>query len=334
MESPEGVSKLCEFCVEFVTWIAKPGHGDEFPRVPRPGQRTCSFCEMIFREAFRYWYQQNRIIAQDNNFEPVLRAGLDDHNFTSIWRASSRRRGDQARICQVTVQRNCFPQSTREIAVWADEGNPACQTLVSRPPILGPYMNDVCALADSWLSECKSHAECPSMDVTILPTRVLALSRADRNSQIGIRLMESNGRKGRYIALSHCWGPEDKMPLRTTKNNLQEHLSNIAFDQLGKTFQEVVMFAHGASIDLVWIDSLCILQGDKGDWHKEAQAMRDVYRNAALVVLVSGARDGSEGLFIAIGSLPCAIECHMYMTKSKMVFSILQSILQEKLIQP
>ena len=124
------------------------------------------------------------------------------------------------------------------------------------------------------------------------------------------------------------------MPLRTTKNNLQEHLSNIAFDQLGKTFQEVVMFAHGASIDLVWIDSLCILQGDKGDWHKEAQAMREVYRNAALVVLVSGARDGSEGLFIAIGSLPCAIECHMYMTKSKMVFSILQSILQEKLIQP
>jgi len=137
------------------------------------------------------------------------------------------------------------------------------------------------------------------MDVTILPTRVLVLSRADKNSQIGIRLMESNGRKGRYIALSHCWGPEDKMHLRTTKTNLQEHLSNIAFDQLGKTFQEVVMFAHGASIDLVWIDSLCILQGDNSDWHKEAQAMRDVYRNAALVVLASGARDGSEGLFIA-----------------------------------
>ena len=159
-------------------------------------------------------------------------------------------------------------------------------------------MKDVCALADSWLSECKSHAECPSMDVTIFPTRILALSRADENSQIGIRLMESNGRQGRYIALSHCWGPEDKMPLRTTRQNLQEHLSNIAFDRLGKTFQDVVTFAYGTGINFVWIDSLCILQGDSGDWHKEAQAMRDVYRNATLVVLASGARDGSEGLFI------------------------------------
>ena len=119
MESPEGLSKLCEFCVEFVTWIAKPGYGDELQRVPRPGQRTCSFCEMIIREA--YWYQQVRLEAQGHKFQPVLRAGLDDHDFTSIWRASSRRQSDQARICQVTVEHN-FLSLTLEIAIWADEG--------------------------------------------------------------------------------------------------------------------------------------------------------------------------------------------------------------------
>lgn len=158
-------------------------------------------------------------------------------------------------------------------------------------------MNDVCALARSWLNECKGHAECPDADETALPTRILALSRTDHNSPIEIRLVESNGRKGRYIALSHCWGSAEK-PLSTTRDNLHEHHSNIPFDQLGKTFQDVVTLAYGSGINLVWIDSLCILQGDNGDWHSEALMMRNVYRNAALVVLASGARDGSEGLFV------------------------------------
>jgi hypothetical protein len=52
-------------------------------------------------------------------------------------------------------------------------------------------------------------------------------------------------------------------------------------------------------IRYVWIDSLCIIQGDSQDWHSEAAKMGDVYRNAALVVAASGAKDSSEGLFIS-----------------------------------
>jgi hypothetical protein len=56
------------------------------------------------------------------------------------------------------------------------------------------------------------------------------------------------------------------------------------------------MLTHGTGIEYLWIDSLCILQDDRDDWESEAVKMADVYRNAALVVAASGAKDSTEGL--------------------------------------
>jgi hypothetical protein len=67
---------------------------------------------------------------------------------------------------------------------------------------------------------------------------------------------------------------------------------------LPKTFQDVVEFAQGIGIRYFWIDSFCIIQGDREDWHLEAAKMGDIYRNAALVVAALGAKNAEEGLFI------------------------------------
>ena len=136
-------------------------------------------------------------------------------------------------------------------------------------------MENVCDLVQRWLNECNAHERCMPLDDTPMPIRVLAL--VGDNTQPLIRLIETKGRQGRYLALSHCWGEAGKLPLRTTSENYQKHQSSIPFNNLPKTFQDTIKFAQGMGIRYVWIDSLCIIQGDSRDWHSEAAKMGEVY---------------------------------------------------------
>lgn len=129
-----------------------------------------------------------------------------------------------------------------------------------------------------------------------MPTRVLALQ--GDGPRPWVQLVETKGQKGLYVALSHCWGSAGKQPLRTTAETYTLHQRGIAFEDLPKTFQDVATLAKGVGITNIWIDSLCIIQGDAADWQSEAAKMGAVYRNAALVVAASGAKNSSEGLFI------------------------------------
>jgi hypothetical protein len=103
---------------------------------------------------------------------------------------------------------------------------------------------------------------------------------------------------GLAIALSHCWGPIDRMRLRTTRESYDTHVAGISYEQLPQTSKDKVVLILGISIKCVWIDSLCIIQNDKEDWHAQAQEMGDLYRNATLVVAAAGASDSTDGLFV------------------------------------
>lgn len=176
-------------------------------------------------------------------------------------------------------------------------GSPASKFFVTEPPILAPRTADACGLIHRWLEDCRSHRfTCPNEDPRDLPTGVLELSGTCAAPMV--HLTETNGKKDRYIALSHCCGPVAKRPLCTTHANFAAHLDNIPFERLPKTFQDTVILALGLNIRYVWIDSLCIVQDDLLDWHSEAKDMGNVYRNATLVVAASGAADSTEGLFV------------------------------------
>jgi hypothetical protein len=165
-------------------------------------------------------------------------------------------------------------------------------------------MSKVCDLAQQWRNECADHESCHAeVDVT-LPSRILVLCGEDR--QPSVKLVECNGQKGRYVALSHCWGSIERPPVRTTSENFQTHQGGIPFRKLPKTFQDVVEFAQGIGIRYIWIDSLCIIQDDHQDWLSEAAKMGEVYRNATLVAAASGAKESSEGLFIS-NRLPATV---------------------------
>ena len=154
-------------------------------------------------------------------------------------------------------------------------------------------MNKVCDLVQRWLNECNVHENCTPLDDTPMPTRVLTL--VGDNTQPSIRLIESKGRQGRYLALSHCWGKAGKFPLRTTSENYQEHKSGILFKNLPKTFQDTVEFAQGIGIRYLWVDSLCIIQGENGDWEKELLDMGDMYGQSIVTIAASSASSSNAG---------------------------------------
>jgi hypothetical protein len=159
-------------------------------------------------------------------------------------------------------------------------------------------MEDVGIVARDLLAECiSSHKICVSTKRGTLPTRVLQIS--GEIEALGVRLIETEGmRAAKYCALSHCWGPPDKQPLRTTRTSYPRHLHSICHDQLPKTFKDAILLTQSLNIDYLWIDSLCIIQDSEEDWRLEAGKMADVYRNATLVISASDAKDSTEGLLI------------------------------------
>lgn len=143
-----------------------------------------------------------------------------------------------------------------------------------------------------WLGECeKNHASCHKNDRP-LPTRVLHVGD-DKGKQPF--LVIPKGEKGRYIALSHCWGGD--VPLKTKKSNLSEYQKGISMSLLPKNFQHAIIVAKAIGIQYLWIDSLCILQDDVADWELESSKMASFYQNAHAVLIASNSSDSQGGFW-------------------------------------
>jgi hypothetical protein len=139
---------------------------------------------------------------------------------------------------------------------------------------------------------CDKHHECVSLDSPRdLPTRVLDVI----TNQDIVFLRETEGRKGKYLALSHSWGSTHRLTLK--KANLAALKRGISLADLPKTFQDAVLIARELKVANLWIDSLCIIQDDSGDWEVEASHMGDVYANSYLTIAALSSKDDSSGCF-------------------------------------
>lgn len=150
-----------------------------------------------------------------------------------------------------------------------------------------------------WLEGCHSqHALCRSTLSGVvydergfpsLPTRLL------RVTDNKVRLVEGRGMRGAYAALSHCWGAQDRRPVSTTKSTFQQHAGEVPWQTLPPSFQDAVTVTRAIGLDLLWIDSLCIVQDDEDDWRRESQLMGSIFENAELTLAASHAKDSSQG---------------------------------------
>lgn len=120
--------------------------------------------------------------------------------------------------------------------------------------------------------------------------------------------MQTQGATGNYCALSYCWGPVDKQPIRTLGENIRDHYSGIPIAALPQTFRDAITLTKALGIDYLWIDSLCIQQDDDDDWKREAASMGALYQQATLVIAASGSKDPTGGLFICERSPKIALQ--------------------------
>lgn len=100
---------------------------------------------------------------------------------------------------------------------------------------------------------------------------------------------------GQYITLSHKWDKETETSQTTAANYicrmgncLQEtdhrRPCTSGIDRLPRLFAETCILAYDLGIKYVWIDSICIKQGDDEDWNRESPRMARYYQNAWITV--------------------------------------------------
>jgi hypothetical protein len=149
----------------------------------------------------------------------------------------------------------------------------------------------------AWLSNCISQhgRACGGGDITDwpgLPSRILDVRPSPAAPDL-IRLrsrdsVSAEDTDRRYVALSHCWGKIDN-PFCTTKDTIEERMSGIPVSSMPQTFRDAVTVTRKLGLRYLWIDSLCIVQGDAADWAVEAIDMSNIYRHCHLLL---GAANG------------------------------------------
>ncbi|KAI1651710.1 HET-domain-containing protein [Daldinia loculata] len=184
-----------------------------------------------------------------------------------------------------------------ELGIFADPGTPAATCFDER--LYTAFRNNAgeISFAHTLLDGCqKRHPECRATDDNVppkMPTRVL---------DIGIspgwtRLVQTQhlGLREPYLALSYCWGQGVRHATELNDGNFTSFLELIDENNLTTTHQECIAIARHLGIRYVWIDSLCIIQGNLEDWLYESGRMAEVYGNAVLTVIAGRAADSRTG---------------------------------------
>jgi hypothetical protein len=152
-----------------------------------------------------------------------------------------------------------------------------------------------------WFQSCQdNHTECrvtvngPPDGDQIMPTRVIDIGSADGSKQP--YLLETNGAFGQYAALSYCWGTS---PAFTTRQeNYGSRCRGFSHQEMPKTLQDALIVTRELGLRYLWIDALCIIQGDAKDWAIESSKMATVYWNAVITISAASSKDTTFGCLV------------------------------------
>lgn len=177
-----------------------------------------------------------------------------------------------------------------------DAGSPYPNSPTSGALRLLPGLDLECEMAfeqaRKWTSECrKHHEECRGYR-SKLPKRVLDLGESHDLSQIKLYLTKSENIP--YATLSYSWGQAKR--LLTRKENLKHRCQGIPINEFPRTLRDAVYIAKMLGFRYLWIDSLCIIQGDKNDWVEQGAAMTEIYSLSTLNISASSSRNSNEGI--------------------------------------
>jgi hypothetical protein len=169
-------------------------------------------------------------------------------------------------------------------------------------------------IAKEWMDECvKNHPNCNKDEENALPTRLISIAGDE------LKLVSTAGwqTKPRYSTLSHRWGSESFLKL--TEESCEAFHTAIPNHELPKTFKDAVHISQQLGLEYLWIDSLCIVQGDIEDWRREAALMSSVYGGSFINIAAASAVNVHEGCFLKKPYLVDGLRAHISVAGSKLV---------------
>lgn len=148
-----------------------------------------------------------------------------------------------------------------------------------------------------WLQKClSSHEDCNVAQSCNgeRPTRLLDLDVRGKSPDIKLVNGASTG-TSQYATLSYCWGGVNPVMLQTT--NINDFRDRIHWSTLPQTMKDAVTVCRNLDVRYLWIDALCIIQGDDGDFNTEAPRMEAVYAGSAFTVAAAYSKNSEGGCF-------------------------------------
>ncbi|EGE00315.1 hypothetical protein TESG_07594 [Trichophyton tonsurans CBS 112818] len=129
----------------------------------------------------------------------------------------------------------------------------------------------------------------------LLPDRVIWIQ--GRNTR-NIRLVEPKNTRAKYIALSYCWGLVTAYTYLTDQSTVHSRKTAIDYNALPPLLQDVLRIACLLDIEYIWVDRLCIIQGDNSDFKKQAPKMGDIYGNATLTIAAASTSSENDHILV------------------------------------
>ena len=104
----------------------------------------------------------------------------------------------------------------------------------------------------------------------------------------------------RYVALSYVWGGAITLEAKVSNIEFLSQpgglLSAFKTTPIAQTILDAIELTQNIEEDYLWVDSLCIVQDDQIEKHRQISAMDQVYGSAVLTIVAAGGNSASSGL--------------------------------------
>ncbi|KAJ4385544.1 hypothetical protein N0V93_009973 [Gnomoniopsis smithogilvyi] len=291
-EQPKAYSSWCETCGWNGSWA------DLLRRSNLKNVSRC--CPLLNESSLRTSASANvccaLLLALYRKYLPSRQSGYITINFDDELLVYDERRQRLPSGGRLNIHSTCssHPETVSLATVSTASAEPCRMVGTGSAKALAWAKNhiDIC-------SESHTCHEFRSKDTT-LPTRLIEIPRDPDNGTIRLRNSSDLRQDIKYVALSYCWGTK-MSPCLTTSGNLAQHMNNIGWPSIPQTFRDAVLFTRSLGVEYLWIDSICIIQGDdaiaKADWSREAAQMYKYYSNAYVTLAAASSSDCHGGLF-------------------------------------
>lgn len=107
----------------------------------------------------------------------------------------------------------------------------------------------------------------------------------------------------KYATLSYCWGPpiDANQQLKLTRETRNRFHKEIPLESMSPVLKDTIIVCRALHIRYIWIDALCILQGDKTDWEEQSNQMDQIFQHSYVTICTPASSSCMQGFLHRTG---------------------------------